>query len=243
MGRLTKIYLLVYLASPILCFMSTKDNSFPRIDKALGMGGAEEPKEKSKSSKDDAPEIIFNLKRNPGESRHYHKDDVDLSSVKEVECTQTVFMSPFHHPVSFSLNSSIYGRKDKTCKWNFIGTEPCIPILNCETEKLKKPCDMEYLQVLDGVGGELKVCGAILPKIKNLKAGGDLRDLYIRFRVLKDQVDLLNLQKNMGAEELFKCTVTCGKRTVEEGATQLEKKFEPKMNPKCCKLNNYLNDF
>lgn len=235
MGQLAKIYLLIYFASPILCgLLGTKDPNFVRLDKALGL-----TKDDPKKGNDDAPVIVYNLKRAPGESRHYNKDDVDLTPVKEVECTQSVFMSPFHLPVSFVLNSTIYGRKERTCKWNFIGTEACIPILNCETEKLKKPCDMEYLQVLDGVGGELKVCGGILPEIKNLKAGGDLRDLYVRFRVIKDQVEWLNIQKNLGTEEIFKCTVTCGKRKVEDGSTKLEKKFEPKINPKCCKFNYF----
>lgn len=46
---------------------------------------------------------------------------LSLSAFTEPTCTDSMFMSPFHNPVEFSVNFTyISARMDPTCTWNFI---------------------------------------------------------------------------------------------------------------------------
>lgn len=164
------------------------------------------------------------------------KGQETTETVTEVECSNTMFMGPFHDPVYFGQNSAIYNRIDKSCKWSFLGTEPCIPMISCDTSKLTNGCDQEYLEIVDGGQGYFKVCAGNVPEIQNLTASGNLRDLYVHFKALKDG----------GAEpnrNLFRCKVICSQRTQQGkgGGNQLQKGFVPKVNPKCCESNYYIN--
>lgn len=43
------------------------------------------------------------------------------TEITEIDCVETMFMSPFHLPVTFGGNSSFVGaRGDRTCRWNFV---------------------------------------------------------------------------------------------------------------------------
>lgn len=173
------------------------------------------------------------MKRKKGQPKDYNKNSIfktqeTTETVTEEECSNTMFMGPFHDPVYFGINSTVYSRIDKSCKWSFLGTEPCIPLISCVTSPMTNGCDEEYLEIVDGVQGYLKVCAGNVPKIENFTAAGDLRDLYIHFKAMKD----------LGAEPLrniFSCKVSCSERG--SGANQLQKGFVPKVNPRCCEYN------
>jgi len=44
-----------------------------------------------------------------------------LTELEEVDCVETMFMSPYHVDVYFSLNSTfLRSRHNSTCRWMFI---------------------------------------------------------------------------------------------------------------------------
>lgn len=173
------------------------------------------------------------MKRKKGQSKDYNKKPQETTeTVTEVECSNTMFMGPFHDPVYFGVNSTVYDRIDKTCKWSFLGTEPCIPLISCVTTQLTNGCDQEYLEIVDGVQGYLKVCDGNVQKIEKFTAAGDLRDLYIHFKAMKTgKVEPLR--------NVFSCKVVCSERGQENN--QLQKGFVPKYNPKCCEFIHYIH--
>ncbi|XP_035704286.1 serine protease 27 [Folsomia candida] len=138
----------------------------------------------------------------------------DTTLVTETDCIETMFMSPFHHPVTFTANSSIGDRQDPTCVWNFVGTEPCLPLITCPTFTV--PCATSSLTITDGVYGYESFCGDNKPN--QIQASNDLRDLYVT----------LNGSKSVNLE----CNVVCGRRG-QKGGVVLGKKMEPKVNANC----------
>ncbi len=172
------------------------------------------------------------MKRKKGQAKDYNKKAPETVEVTEVECSNTMFMGPFHDPVYFGINSTVYNRIDKSCKWSFLGTEPCIPLISCVTSQLTNGCDEEYLEIVDGVQGYLKVCGGNVQKIDKFTASGDLRDLYIHFKATKDL-------KAEPLRNIFSCKVVCSERG--QGHNKLQKGFVPKYNPKCCELIYYIH--
>ena len=49
-----------------------------------------------------------------------------------------------------------------TCEWEFMGNPRCIPQIYCPVIDLRQTadCGFEYFRISDGVGGEVKLCGA-----------------------------------------------------------------------------------
>lgn len=174
-----------------------------------------------------SPSISPETEKPPPSSSPNRKAQVD--KITEAECSQTMFMTPHHLPVSFSASTAMYSRIDKNCNWKFIGTEPCIPMVSCELTSQFRDCQSEYLEIVDGGQGYMKVCSTAqhsTDPVVNITAADGLRDIYIHYRVLSPGV------KNN--RTLFTCNVECSQRG--EG-NSLPKPFHPKTNPKCCENN------
>ncbi|CAG7825632.1 unnamed protein product [Allacma fusca] len=119
---------------------------------------------------------------------------------------------------SFEVSSPNYGNEtpypdNLTCNYYIIGTEDCLPVMNCEVVDLRRSsplCSQEHLFLRDGVGGEWKACDRTRfnPQI-HIKARKRFRDLFLTF-VTGSTEDLGVSDGHAG----FKCLFTCDHRKI-----------------------------
>lgn len=95
-----------------------------------------------------------------------------------------------------------------------------------------RSCEEQYLEVVDGGEGYLKLCGKSGVVLKTASASQDLRDLYVHFKVTPAGTGA----GKPGNYTLFNCTVVCSKRGQ---GTPLPRTFKAKANPKCCTKVKY----
>ncbi|ODM96894.1 Transmembrane protease serine 6 [Orchesella cincta] len=141
-------------------------------------------------------------------------------------CTESFIITPIKTEAEISPDKSVLKESGSACHWNIIGTENCIPTLECDKFLLEPgtggddPCPEEYLQVTDGHKGFEKFCGKDGPK--SITSGKKLRDLYITLKTSE--------QAKIKKREL-RCQVTC--HPGEAKGKPLAENSEPETDDTC----------
>ncbi|CAL8137161.1 unnamed protein product [Orchesella dallaii] len=142
------------------------------------------------------------------------------------ECSESHLITPIKKEAELHPDKAVLKESGKACNWNIIGTENCIPTLECDKFSLEPgsggedPCPDEYLQVTDGHKGFEKFCGKDGPK--SITTGKKLRDLYVTLKTSE--------HAKIKKREL-KCHVIC--HPGEAKGKPLAENSEPEFDDSC----------